>query len=138
MTLHTDSRQLDTDSSAPLPLRGTTDTTRIAFGNTVLTITTSPRGSLSGTTGKVLPWAIVGGGLLVTFLAALLTERLIRRREGAEQLTREVSSLYLEQRSVADTLQHALLPQRLPDIPGGTPTPRQLSAAVLRETPAAQ
>ena len=54
--------------SAPLPLRGTTDTT-IAFGNTVLTITTfSPRGSLSGTTGEVLPWAIVAGGLLVTFL----------------------------------------------------------------------
>lgn len=65
----TDSTLLETDSSAPLPLRGTTDTT-IAFGNTVLTITTSssPRGSLSGTTGEVLPWAIVAGGLLVTFL----------------------------------------------------------------------
>jgi serine phosphatase RsbU (regulator of sigma subunit) len=109
---------LETDSSAPLPLRGTTDTTRIPFGNTVLTITTSPRASLSGITGEILPWAIVGGGLLVTLLAALLTERLIRRREGAEQLTREVSKLYMEQRSVADTLQHALLPQRLPDIPG--------------------
>jgi serine phosphatase RsbU (regulator of sigma subunit) len=108
---------LETDSSAPLPLRGTTDTTWIAFGNTVLTITTSPRASLSGTTGEVLPWAIVGGGLLVTLLAALLTERLVRRREGAEQLTRELSNLYLEQRSVAETLQHALLPQRLPDIP---------------------
>jgi hypothetical protein len=34
---------LETDSSAPLPLRGTTDATRIPFGNTVLTITTSPR-----------------------------------------------------------------------------------------------
>ena len=114
----TSSALLETDSSAPLPLRGTTDTTQIAFGDTVLTITTSPRASLSGITGEVLPWAIVGGGLLVTFLAALLTERLIRRREGAEQLTREVSHLYMEQRSVADTLQHALLPQRLPDIPG--------------------
>lgn len=109
---------LETDSSAPLPLTGTTDTTQIAFGNKVLTITTSPKGSLSGTTGELLPWFIVGGGLLVTLLAALLTERLIRRREGAEQLTREVSNLYMEQRSVADTLQRALLPQRLPDIPG--------------------
>jgi serine phosphatase RsbU (regulator of sigma subunit) len=114
----TSSALLETDSSAPLPLSGTTDTTRIAFGTTVLTITTSPRASLSGTTGEILPWAIAGGGLLVTVLAALLTERLIRRREGAERLTSEVSDLYLEQRSVADTLQHALLPQRLPDIPG--------------------
>ena len=109
---------LETDSSAPLPLRGTTDTVQIPFGTTVLTITTSPRASLSGITGEILPWAIVGGGLLVTLLAALLTERLIRRREGAERLTREVSRLYVEQRSVADTLQHALLPQQLPDIPG--------------------
>ncbi len=109
---------LETDSSAPLPLRGTTDTTQIAFGTRVLTITTSPRASLSGTTGEILPWAIVGGGVLVTLLAALLTERLIRRREGAEQLTREVSNLYIAQRSVAETLQQALLPQRLPDIPG--------------------
>jgi serine phosphatase RsbU (regulator of sigma subunit) len=114
----TSSALVETDSSAPLPLSGTTDTTQIAFGNTVLTITTSPRASLSGITSEVLPWAIAGGGLLVTLLAALLTERLIRRREGAEQLTREVSNLYLEQRSVADTLQHALLPQRLPNVPG--------------------
>ncbi|MCW2931092.1 MAG: Two component signal transduction histidine kinase [Actinomycetia bacterium] len=114
----TSSALLETDSSAPLPLRGTTDTIRIAFGNTVLTITTSPQESLSGITGEILPWAIVVGGLLVTLLAALLTERLIRRREDAEQLTRQVSKLYMEQRSVADTLQHALLPQRLPDIPG--------------------
>ena len=41
-----------------------------------------------------------------------------RRREGAERLALEVSDLYLEQRSVADTLQRALLPQRLPAIPG--------------------
>jgi serine phosphatase RsbU (regulator of sigma subunit) len=114
----TASALLETDSSAPLPLRGTTDTIQIPFGTTVLTITTSPRTSLSGITGEILPWAIVAGGTLVSLLAALLTEWLIRRREAAEQLTREVSELYMEQRSVADTLQHALLPQRLPDIPG--------------------
>ena len=75
---------LETDSSAPLPLRGTTYTTRIAFGNTFLTITTPPMSSLSGTTGEILPWAIVGDGLLVSVPAALLSERLVRRREGAE------------------------------------------------------
>jgi serine phosphatase RsbU (regulator of sigma subunit) len=120
---------LETDSPAPLPLRGTTDTTQIAFGTTVLTITTSPRGSLTGATGEILPWAVAVGGLLVTVLAALLTERLIRRREGAEQLTSEVSKLYMEQRSVAETLQRALLPQRLPDIPGVEIAVRYLAGA---------
>jgi serine phosphatase RsbU (regulator of sigma subunit) len=120
---------LETDSSAPLPLRGTTYTTQIPFDNTFLTITTSPRSSLWGTTAQILPWAIVGGGLLLTVLAALLTERLVRRRESAEQLTGEVSHLYMEQRSVAETLQHALLPQQLPDIPGMQIAVRYLAGA---------
>ena len=120
---------VETDSSAPLPLRGTTYTTQIPFGNTFLTITTSPRSSLSGTTAEILPWAIVGGGLLLTVLAALLTERLVRRRESAEQLTGEISRLYMEQRSVAETLQHALLPQQLPDIPGMQIAVRYLAGA---------
>ena len=120
---------LETDSSAPLPLSGTTYTTQIPFGNTFLTITTSPRSSLSGTTARILPWAIVGGGLLLTVLAALLTERLVRQRESAEQLTGEVSHLYMEQRSLAETLQHALLPQQLPDIPGMEIAVRYLAGA---------
>jgi len=109
---------LESDSAAPLPLRGTTFTSRIRFGNTFLTITTSPRSSLSGATGVVLPWAIAIGGLLLTLLAALLTERLTRGRAGAERLAGEIRQLYVEQRSVAETLQGALLPQKLPDIPG--------------------
>lgn len=109
---------LETDSAGPLPLRGTTFTTGFVFGNTFVTITTSPRGPLSGTVSEVLPWAIVGGGLLLTFLAALLARRLVRGRDDAERLSREVRELYLEQRSVAETLQHALLPSRLPAIPG--------------------
>jgi hypothetical protein len=109
---------LETDSAGSLPLRGTTFTTGFVFGNTFVTITTSPRGSLSGTVSEVLPWAIVAGGLLLTFLAALLAGRLVRGRDDAERLSREVRELYLEQRSVAETLQHALLPSRLPAIPG--------------------
>jgi serine phosphatase RsbU (regulator of sigma subunit) len=120
---------LETDSPAPLPLRGTTYTARIPFGNTFLTITTSPRSSLSGITGEILPWAIVAGGLLLTVLAAVLTERLVRRRNSAEQLTSEIRHLYMEQRSVAETLQHALLPQRLPDIPGMQIAVRYLAGA---------
>ena len=109
---------LDADSAAPLPLRGTTYTTRIPFGDTVLTLTASARSSLTGSLGVVLPWSIAIGGALITILAALLFERLVRRRDSAERLTGEIGRLYVEQRSVAETLQHAILPQRLPAVPG--------------------
>lgn len=109
---------LDSDSAAPLPLRGTTYTTRIPFGDTVLTLTASARSSLTGSLGVVLPWSIAIGGALITILAALLSERLVRRRDSAERLTGEIGRLYVEQRSVAETLQHAILPQRLPAVPG--------------------
>jgi serine phosphatase RsbU (regulator of sigma subunit) len=109
---------LDASSGAPLPLRGTTYTTTIPFGDTVLTLTASARTSLTGSLGVVLPWAIGVGGTLLTVLAALLTFRLVRRRESAEQLTAETGRLYAEQRSVAETLQNALLPQQVPGVPG--------------------
>jgi serine phosphatase RsbU (regulator of sigma subunit) len=109
---------LETDSAVPLPLRGTTSTSTIPFGNTTLTITTSPRSALAGAVPQVLPWAIATGGVLLTLLAVLATERLIRRRDAAAQLTEKVTDLYMEQRSVAETLQHALLPQAIPAIPG--------------------
>jgi Stage II sporulation protein E (SpoIIE) len=109
---------LDASSGAALPLRGTTYTTTIPFGNTVLTLTASARTSLTGSLGVVLPWAIAIGGTLLTVLAALLTWRLVRRRESAEQLTAETGRLYAEQRSVAETLQNALLPQQVPGVPG--------------------
>jgi serine phosphatase RsbU (regulator of sigma subunit) len=120
---------LETDAPARLPLRGTTFSTRIRFGNTFLTITTSPRSSLSGTTGVILPWAIAIGGVLLTILAALLTERLTRRRASAERLAGEIRQLYVEQRSVAETLQQALLPQKLAEIPGMQLAARYLPGA---------
>ena len=109
---------LSADSAAPLPLRGTTYTTRIPFGDMVLTLTTSARTSLTGSLGVVLPWSIAIGGVLLTVLAALLTERLVRGRKSAERLTAEVGRLYVEQRSVAGILQNALLPQQVPAVPG--------------------
>jgi serine phosphatase RsbU (regulator of sigma subunit) len=109
---------LETDSTVPLPLHGTTSTRTIAFGNTALTITTSPRSPLSGPIPQDLPWAIAAGGVLLTLLAVLATERLTRRRDAAAQLSEQVTHLYMEQRSVAETLQHALLPQTIPAIDG--------------------
>jgi serine phosphatase RsbU (regulator of sigma subunit) len=101
---------LESDSVAPLPLRGTTFTSTVPFGSTVLTITTSPRSSLSGAVSASLPWAIAAGGLVLTLLAVLLTERLTRRRESAERLTEQVEQLYVEQRP--------LMPAQMPVIPG--------------------
>ena len=65
-------------------------------------------------------------------LAALLTERLVRRQESAEQLTGEIRHLYMEQRSVAETLQHALLPQQLPDIAGVLREPGKVLSGAAR------
>jgi serine phosphatase RsbU (regulator of sigma subunit) len=121
---------LDADSAAPLPLRGTTSTTRIAFGDTVLTLTASARTSLTGSLGVVLPWAIGIGGAALTILAALLAELLVRRRKSAERHSREVGRLYAEQRSVAETLQQALLPQQVPAVPGMQIAVRYLPGAV--------
>jgi Stage II sporulation protein E (SpoIIE) len=120
---------LETDSAAPLPLRGTTSTSTIPYGSTSLTIVTSPRSSLAGTAAQVLPWAIGAGGVLITLLAVLATERLIRRRDDAARLTEQVTNLYVEQRSVAETLQQALLPQKIPAIEGLEVAVRYLAAA---------
>jgi serine phosphatase RsbU (regulator of sigma subunit) len=120
---------LETDSTVPLPLHGTTSTSTIPYGNTMLTIVTSPRSSLAGTAPQVLPWAIAAGGVLITLLAVLATERLIRRRDAAARLTEQVTQLYMEQRSMAETLQHALLPQTIPAIPGLEVAVRYLTAA---------
>ena len=61
--------------------------------------------------------------MLLSIGAALLTVRLIQRRTHAEELAdslEEVADenrrLYSEQRSIAQTLQHALLPEALPKI----------------------
>jgi serine phosphatase RsbU (regulator of sigma subunit) len=109
---------LEASSAAPLPLRGTTYTTRIPFGDTVLTLTTSARGSLTGSLGVILPWTIGIGGAALTILGALLAERLVRRRARAERVSTEIGRLYVEQRSVAETLQQAILPHDVPAIPG--------------------
>ena len=120
---------LEADATGGLPLRGLTYTSRIPFGDTVLTLVASPRAALAGTVSQVLPWAILAGGLLLTAAAGLLTGRVIRRRQGAEQRTGQVSELYLQQRSVAETLQHALLPQQMPEIPGMEIAARYLPGA---------
>ena len=112
----TSSALLETNASH-LPLKGIKSSTPVPFGDGTLTLTVSPRHSLLGRFAESVAWAILIGGLLFTLGVAFLAERLVRRRIVAEQLAAANRQLYQAQRSVAETLQHSLLPQRLADPP---------------------
>lgn len=107
-----------------LPLAGYTFRDSIPFGDTTLTLVAGARGALGGTLGERLPWIFLIGGLLLSLATAGLAEQLARRRQAAEQNAQTLSGLYermdilyAEQRTIAEALQHALLPQRNPAIP---------------------
>ncbi len=108
-----------------LPIRGRQARERVPFGDTVLTLVVAPRQALAGSFPQRLPWIIAIAGVLLSVGAAALTVRLIQRRRSAEDLAGrleravvENQRLYAEQRSIAGTLQHALLPEELPQVPG--------------------
>ena len=72
-----------------------------------------------------MPWIIAIVGTLLSLGAAALTVRLVQRRHSAELLAGRLENalgenrrLYAEQRTIAQTLQHALLPEELPQLPG--------------------
>jgi serine phosphatase RsbU (regulator of sigma subunit) len=100
-----------------LPLGGTTARATIPFGSGVLSAVVSPRSPLLGRFAASIAWLIAIAGTILTAVMVLLTERLLRRRAVAEQLASVTSQLYQSQRSVAETLQQSLLPQRLPRQP---------------------
>jgi serine phosphatase RsbU (regulator of sigma subunit) len=109
---------------AQLPIRGNVVRSSIPFGDSSVTLVTAPRGPLGGALGGALPWIFLVGGVVLTLGAAVLTYQLVRRRRRAERdaqtiatLYEQLDGLYDEQRSIAETLQRALLPQRNPSIP---------------------
>ncbi len=106
-----------------LPITGDTVRASIPLGDSSVTLVTSPRGPLGGTLGGDLPWLFLVGGVLVTLGASVVTYLLVRRRRNAEQDARTIAGLYQqldglygEQRSIAEALQQALLPQRNPSV----------------------
>ena len=114
---------LVTDSLHP-PLKGLTASETVPFGDGKLTLVMSSRSSLAGWLPQALPWIIAILGAILTSAAVLASVRISRRRRDAERLAGrfeatagETQRLYVEQRSLAQTLQHALLPT-LPEIPG--------------------
>ncbi len=97
---------------------GRTASDIVAFGDTSLDIVMTPRGELGGSLLARLPWLIGSAGTALAIAAALLTERLARGRRHAEELAAENAMLFSEQRSVAQTLQHSLLPDQRPVFAG--------------------
>ena len=119
------SKGLLVTDAAHLPLRSPSYAQTVPYGNSALTLAMSSRVPLAGSLPKNLPWISAVLGVLLTIAAAFMTLRLSQRRRGAEKLAgqlevtaNENERLYAEQRSIAQTLQHALLPDALPQLPG--------------------
>ncbi len=122
----TDMANLQTTDRPPnqLPLRGNTDQEAIPFGDTTLTLVTSPIGHLGGALGYQLPWILLVAGALLSAFTTAVVGQLVRRRRDAERDAHTITGLYDrldalfgEQRTISETLQHALLPQVNPNIP---------------------
>lgn len=104
-----------------LPIDGLTYKTTIPFGDTVLTLVTSPRSHLGAPLGQRLPLMLLIGGLLLTAAAVLVAHRLVRDRRQAENNTQTITTLYERvdglyeaQRALFGRLQRALLPHSVP------------------------
>jgi hypothetical protein len=104
-------------SSAPLPLEGNTQTRTVPFGTTTVTVVGASPTHLTGALSATLPWLVLGAGCALAVAGAAMVETLSRRRVVAEGLAAENAELYRQQRSIAGTLQHALLPA-LPELAG--------------------
>ena len=113
------------ETTIKLPTSGRQATVVVPFGDSAFTLLVTPKGPLSGSFSERLPWIIAVGGTALALLGAFMTDRLVRRRQQAELLAARLDRvagenrrLYTEQRTIAQTLQHALLPDRLPDLDG--------------------
>src|SRR5439155_5289032 len=108
-----------------LPIRGRQASEVVPFGAGRFTVVVAPKGSLGGIFFKNLQWIIAVVGVLFALAAALVTDRLVRGRQRAEQLAgtldrvaAENREMYAEQRSISQTLQRALLPDEMPRLRG--------------------
>jgi serine phosphatase RsbU (regulator of sigma subunit) len=123
-------------SVSRLPIKGRQASGVVPFGSGAFTLVVAPRGSLGGSFFASLPWIIAAFGVFLALAAALMTDRLARRRQRAEELAgildrvaAENREMYTEQRSISQTLQHALLPDALPAFKGLTVSARYVPAA---------
>jgi serine phosphatase RsbU (regulator of sigma subunit) len=120
----TSTSQLATTDISPnkLPLKGAVRVV-VPFGDTSITLAATPLGHLGGGLGANLPWIVLVVGILLTVVSAFVAVQLARRRRQAERSSVTISGLYgdldrlyAEQRTIAVTLQRALLPRLIPSI----------------------
>jgi hypothetical protein len=99
-------------------LHGYRAATTLPLGDTVLTLIGTETNPLAGGLSAALPWIAAILGAVLTAVAALSAENLVRRRGLAEVLAADTADLYVEQRTIAETLQRSLLPRQMPSLPG--------------------
>jgi serine phosphatase RsbU (regulator of sigma subunit) len=105
-------------NSGQLPISGRTAVESVSFGTSALLLVAAPVRPIGGWVAADLWWILAAGGGVLSLVAAATAEGLVRRRLAAERLTGDVRHLLGEQRTIAETLQHALLPKKLPAVPG--------------------
>ncbi len=105
-------------NSHTIPIPGRTARDSQPFGTTRLLLVAAPIGHLGGTLSDNLWWYVALAGAAFSLAAAAAVERLVRQRSAAEGLNAEVRRLLGEQRTIAESLQRALLPKSLPKICG--------------------
>lgn len=116
---------LTTDvNPSSLPFDGVTTHESVPFGDSTLTLLTTPRDHLGSDLSRELPWFLLVGGLLLTAAAARTGEQLAGGRQTAEQDAATITSLYErteglygQQRELFVSLQQALLPHINPEVP---------------------
>jgi serine phosphatase RsbU (regulator of sigma subunit) len=122
----TDNASLSTTDMDPstLPLTGTTARAIVPFGDTILTVVTSPGRHLGASLSQRLALMLLVGGIFLTLIAARTGQQLVRRRQDAERnastitgLYDRVEIMYGQQRELSVRLQRALLPHAIPSIP---------------------
>ncbi|HEU4566454.1 MAG TPA: PP2C family protein-serine/threonine phosphatase [Marmoricola sp.] len=99
------------EATAPTPIQGHTRTDTVPFGNSALTVVGSSPQQLTGQLSAALPWIVLFLGAALALGAGATVEYVGRKRALAERLAEENERLFHEQRDIAGTLQHALLPE---------------------------
>ncbi|MFL6161318.1 MAG: PP2C family protein-serine/threonine phosphatase [Jatrophihabitantaceae bacterium] len=90
----------------------------VPFGDQSLDLVASADGPLAGSLSRALWWIVALAGLLLSIAAGVVAERLLRRRQAAEELAAHVQRLLQEQRAISEVLQQAMVPADPPAVPG--------------------
>lgn len=101
-----------------LPVSGRKAVVSVPFGDQSLTLVATPARPLGGSVSDSLWWILIIGGVLLSAAGCIAAERLTRGRVAAELLTAEIGGLLGQQRTIAEALQRALLPEGTPAIEG--------------------